>query len=96
MMIVLNVLYTVKSGRREQYYALLQQMGIPQASRDEAGNICYDYFFSPEQADQIFLREKWVDQAALQLHFQAPHFQQLQKLKEEWLLDTVIDKMEVE
>lgn len=94
-MILLNVEYRVKPGQRERYYQLLNELGIPQASRAEAGNIAYDYFFSPDDGDLMFLREKWQDQEALDQHFAAPHFKKLSGIKEEWLLETKIDKTDL-
>jgi len=93
-MIVMNVLYTVKPGRREAYYRLLNTLGIPQASRAEEGNLCYDYFYAADDPDLLFLWEQWQDEAALARHCQTPHFARLQEMKAEWLEKTDIHKLE--
>ena len=43
------------------------------ATREEAG--CLDYAFSQDISDPCVMRisERWVDDAALAAHFQAPH-----------------------
>jgi len=94
-MIIINVLYTVKPGKREDYYCLLNTMGIPQSSRAEAGNLRYDYFYAAADPDQLFLWEQWQDGEALARHFAAPHFAKLQELKADWLDKTEIHKLEL-
>ncbi len=94
-MILINVLYTVKPGRREAFYALINSLGLAEASRQEPGNLRYDYFYSVEQPDQLLLYEQWRDEEALAQHCRTPHFAKLQELKGEWLAETEIRKAEV-
>lgn len=93
-MIVINVLYTVKPGQREAFYALINSLGIAEASRKEPGNFRYDYFYSADHPDQLLLFEQWQDNEALTRHAQTPHFAKLQGLKAEWLDHTEIQKAE--
>jgi quinol monooxygenase YgiN len=45
-------------------------------SRDEAGCIAYDFYAEPSGSNEYIFFEEWADQAALDFHFQTPHFQE--------------------
>ena len=91
-MIVLNVTYKCKPEMREEFLEAIMTEGVDVASRAEEGNIKYDYYTPLEGDDELLLLEKWVDDAALDLHREQPHFARLGELKNEYVLETVIDK----
>lgn len=91
-MIVLNVTYTCKPDKREEFLEMIMAEGIDVASRAEAGNIMYDYYIPTDGSDDLFLLEKWRDEAALAEHGKQPHLARLKEIKEEFVVDTIIEK----
>ena len=91
-MVVLNVVYSCKSGMREAFLDTIKKEGIDNGSRSEDGNICYEYFFSTSDPDVLFLLEKWKDADAVEFHKVQPHFIRLGELKSEFVDETIIDK----
>ncbi len=93
-MIILNVYYKAKSGMREQFYEAVKASGVPKLSRGEDGNIKYDYYFSDADVDELLLVEHWKDAEAFEFHTKQPHFKGLQGIKDEYLIDVKINKIE--
>ena len=91
-MIVLNVTYKCKPERREEFLETIVAEGIDTASRAEAGNIMYDYYIPFCGGDDLFLLEKWRDEAALAEHGKQPHLARLKEIKAEYVNDTIIEK----
>ena len=91
-MIVLNVTYKCKPDKREEFLEMIYAEGIDVASRAEAGNIVYDYYIPTEGGDDLFLLEKWSDEAALAEHGKQPHLARLKEIKAEFVNDTIIEK----
>lgn len=62
---------TIDPDHREEAIAAAREM--MEATRREEGNL--DYVFSADLEDPAVFRiyEEWTDQAALDLHFAAPH-----------------------
>ncbi|MEG0157048.1 MAG: putative quinol monooxygenase [Anaerovoracaceae bacterium] len=94
-MLVLNVTYDVKPGLRDEFYAKVKELGVPEGSRAEAGNRKYEYFFAVDNVDRIFLLEHWQDQAAFDLHIQMDYFIKLQEIKNEYVANTTIERYEI-
>ena len=94
-MIVLNVTYKCKKDLRDEYLERIMAEGIDKASREEAGNLKYDYYYSADDDDELFLLEKWKDAEAFEEHKKLPHFARLQELKAEYLENTVIERYEI-
>lgn len=86
----LEVHYIVKDGLREEFYERILGEGIDEASRNEAGNEKYDYYFSADNTNELLLLEVWKDDEAVQLHGQTKHFAVLGELKKEYVTDTQI------
>ena len=95
-MIVLNVTYKCKPGKREAFLKMIAAEGIDAATRAEAGNIRYDYFIPTDGSDDLFLLEKWRDADALAEHGTQPHIARLKTFKAEYVDDTIIEKYIVE
>lgn len=90
-MIVLHVTYQVKPGMRDLFCQEADQIaGKP--SRAEAGNLRYDYAYPVHTQDKVQLIEVWRDEAALKAHQATAHFQQMGPLKEQYVLETSIQK----
>ena len=91
-MIVLNVTYKCKPEKREEFLEMIMAEGIDVACRAEASNIIYDYYIPADGGDDLFLLEKWRDEAALAEHGMQPHLARLKEIKAEFVNDTIIEK----
>ena len=90
-----EVHYFVKDGKRDEFYSAVLESGIAEASRAEEGNEKYDYYFSPNNENEVLLIELWASDEAVQEHGQSPHFKELGKLKQQYVADAVIKRYEV-
>lgn len=90
--ITFNVTYNMKNKKRDEFLAVLDEIGMADKSRLEDGCIMYEYFPSAEDENKLLLVEKWVNPAAQRAHTQMPHFAELGKIKDEYVLDTLIEK----
>lgn len=57
-MIVLNVTYKCKPGRREAFLGMIVAEGIDAACRAEAGNVMYDYYFPTDGGDELLRNQR--------------------------------------
>ena len=91
-MIVLNVTYRCKPGKREEFLGTIMAEGIDAASRAEEGNVKYDYYLSLDNDDEILLLEKWRDADAVSVHQGQAHFKRHGELKAEFVEETILEK----
>ena len=93
--VILNVTYTVKDGKREEFYQSVAAAAIPEKSRLEKGNIRYDYYYPANSPNQLLLIEVWQDRAALNVHKETEHFKKLQAIKETFVTDVKFEELKV-
>lgn len=93
-MIIYNVLYKCKPGKRADFLEAIKREGIGEACRAEEGNLKYDYFLSDSNPDEILLVEKWKDHDALVAHREQPHMALLKTIKAKYVDETSIDRFE--
>ena len=93
-MLVINVFYTCKPGKREEFLEMAEREGVRVGSLEEEGNRAYRYDRSVADENALFLYEEWKDVEAHALHRTMPHYQRLQECQGEYLeLDkTVVNK----
>lgn len=91
-MVLLNVMYTLKSGCKEEFINLLRQQNIIEDTRQEPGNIRYEFFFPIEDNHDILLVEQWQDEQDFQSHLKTPHYKKFQQLKLQYIRDINIEK----
>ena len=72
-MLGINVIYTLKPGKRDEFLAEIVSSGAQEAVRKEVGCIQYDYFLSAEDPNKVLLLEKWTDREAQKVHMTQPH-----------------------
>ena len=89
---ILNVTYKCKKGMRGKFLETIKEEGLDTASRSEAGNIKYDFYFADADPDELFLFEKWCDEEAVKSHNTEPHFKRFGELKAEFVLETVLER----
>ena len=80
-----------QSGR---IYTKSSEEGIAKTPKPK-GNYYYDFYHSAEKEDEVMLLEKWENQEVLDLHCKQPHYQRIGELKEQYVVDTVIEKYEL-
>ena len=52
---MVEVHYYLKDGKRNDFYNAIIRQGIADAARAEDGNEKYDYYFSPENENELVL-----------------------------------------
>lgn len=90
-MLGVNVIYTMKPGKREEFLAAIEACGAQEAVRREQGCIQYDYYRSVQDPDQLLLLEKWTDREAQKVHMTQPHMDQVAAIREQCALDTALE-----
>ena len=72
-MYVVTVRFEIKPGAMERFMPLMQENARASVA-DEVGCIQFDICRDPENANAVFLYEKYTSRAAFELHMQTPHF----------------------
>ncbi len=90
--VLVTVKYTVKPGKRDEFYQKVAREGIIEDSKAEAGNIKYEYSASLDSRDVLCLLEIWDSAESQMRHGQTPHYQKLQALKSEYVTNVAVEK----
>ena len=96
MELTLHVTYTAKPGCRETFVRKIVTAGILTAIRNEEGCLAYDYYFSAQDENVVLLIERWESEAHLRVHLTQPHMADLRKIKEEFVENTRLVKVQEE
>ena len=96
-MIILNVTYTMKEGKKAaDFQHELETSGLAPYCRKESGNICYRYYFPADGENLLFLLEKWADEEALTAHGKTENFAKIGELKTTFVESAEIRKFTVD
>lgn len=87
---MLPVRYTVKDGKREEFYRYIVELGIDTASRAEDGNRKYDYYYPTDSEQDLCLLELWDSREAQKIHGTTDHYQKLSNLKATYVTNAEI------
>lgn len=87
-MVEINLIYKMKSGKKNEFFELINSLAIPQAVRNENGCIKYEFTVSKDK-DEIYLNELWESDETLDSHKQQEHLKKLLELKNEYVIETV-------
>jgi quinol monooxygenase YgiN len=93
--ILVNVKYSIKPGKRDEFLEKVNEQGIVIHSKAEPGNYQYEYYKPVDSENVLFLMEMWVSSEAQAAHGKAEHYQRLQALKKEYVTDVAIEKYNV-
>lgn len=95
-MIVINVIYHCKEGKRDEFLKALLAEGLDKKCQTDAGNIKYDYYLPAAEDGTLLLVERWKDEESLKAHIAAPHMARIGELKNLYVDHTELQKMESE
>lgn len=95
-MLLMHVTYTIKEGKREEFYKRLQEEKIAEISRNEYGNIKYTYYYSADNEEELLLVEAWMNRKSQEAHLKESAFKILTKLKSEYVIKTEIENYYIE
>ncbi len=90
--ILLHVTYIVKKGKRDEFLRNIKDMGIITGSKQEPGNLFYEYYYPIECENSVLLVESWTNTKAQECHGKAEHYQKLTQLKKEYVEEVHIKK----
>jgi quinol monooxygenase YgiN len=93
-MLAILVRYAIKPGKRAEFLKVIQEEGIHAQSKNEKGNVGYDYYYPVDSSEDILLIEKWSNREAWEAHKQASHTQKLQGIKEKYVLSMTPELLE--
>lgn len=90
-LILVNVRYTVKPGKREDFLKKVADQGIILHSKEEEGNRKYEYSIPLDSENDLLLTEIWDSAASQALHGETEHYRKLQELKKEYVTAVAIE-----
>ena len=93
--IMLLVTYKLKPQAREYFLGEVAAAEILQKPCREDGALRYDYYLSAADADTVLLVERWRSAEAQAAHLQTAHIAELKRIKEKYVLETVVEKFEM-
>lgn len=93
--IMLLVTYKLKPQAREYFLGEVAAAEILQKTCREDGALRYDYYLSAADADAVLLVERWSSAEAQAAHLQTAHIADLKRIKEKYVLETVVEKFEM-
>lgn len=93
---ILLVKYVCKEGLREAFFKAIKENQIDVLSRQDKGNLKYDYSYSAEEKNVLVLNEVWESDVDAQAHMEARHFAKLGELKAKFVDEVKIEKYKAE
>lgn len=90
--LLLCVSYTAKPGKKELFVKEIENSGILEKIRKEAGCLGYDYFYPASGNEKILLVEKWESEELQQAHLKQAHMEELKAIKDKYIKDTSVEK----
>lgn len=94
-LILVNVKYTIKLGKRNEFLEKVDKSGIISDSKAEPGNFKYEYYIPIESENELFLMEIWVNNTALKMHMETEHYKRLQEMKKDYIITVNIEKFNI-
>ena len=87
----LKVFYICTKETAEAFVGKMQDSGVLAAIRAEEGCEQYDYFY-PAEGEGLLLCERWQDEACLDKHRKGEPMAALNKIKDGYAMETVIER----
>jgi quinol monooxygenase YgiN len=89
---LMHVIYKIIEGKRVEFIQRVEEAGIIEASRQEPGNLSYEYFYPINDSNSVLLVESWINTTAQAAHVKTEHFNKLTELKKEYVESVIIKK----
>lgn len=93
--LLIHVVYNIKEGKRAEFFRKVEESGIIAASRQEPGNLSYDYYYPINDKNSVLLIESWTDSTAQAAHGKTEQYKKLSELKKEYVEEVTINKFAV-
>ena len=91
------VIYTAKDAdSRTKFLQELHDSGVVAAVRAEDGCLRYDYYTSYQDDVTILLVEQWESEHHQKVHITQPHIATLRQIKEKYIADSRLGKIQFE
>lgn len=94
-MILLLVKYSMKPNSSKEFLQKVETAGIPELTRNEAGNIRYEFYCPVDDENSLLLLEQWTDFSAVETHRAMDHIKILVALKNDYVLETQIERFDI-
>ncbi|MDP3448821.1 MAG: putative quinol monooxygenase [Eubacteriales bacterium] len=94
-MVLLLVKYTMKPGTRDAFLQKVEAAGITKITRNETGNLRYEFYCPVDDADAILLLEQWTDFSVVETHRTMDHIKLLVALKKDYVIETQIERFDI-
>lgn len=92
MSLTVNLYYTGKNGRARKFAQEMEESGLADRIRKEAGNERYDYFLPMDDPETVLLIDTWTDQKAIDEHHKSSMMQDLAKLRDKYDLHMKVER----
>lgn len=92
--LIMHVVYKVKAGKRDEFIKRVTEAGIIKATKQEPGNLLYDYYCPIDDNNSVLLVEEWTDTNAQEAHCRTEHFKRLSEIKKEYVEEIIIKKFD--
>lgn len=83
--LLMQVIYRVKEGKRDEFIQKVKEAGIMTASKQEPGNLLYDYYYPTDDNNNVLLIEAWTNTKTQVAHTNTEHFNKLSEIKKEYV-----------
>ena len=84
MSITVNIRYTGRNGAARRFAEEMTASGVVDAVRAEAGNERYEYYIPMDDPETVLLIDRWVDQAAIDVHHKSDMMRRIAELREKY------------
>ena len=93
-MITINIRYKGQNGSARKFAKEMEQSGLADAIRAEAGNLRYEYYFPLHDEETVLLIDSWKSQEALDAHHASPMMKSIAALREKHDLHMSVERYE--
>ncbi len=93
-MIIVEAVYEIKEGCRQELYDRLMVEHVAENSRNDEGNLKYDYYFDPENENRMILLEHWTSLELLRKHSQSEHLAKMRSWRGAYVTGQQVRKFE--
>jgi quinol monooxygenase YgiN len=90
--LLLHVIYRIKEGKRDEFIKMVEDSGIITASRQEPGNLLYQYYYPIDNNNCVLLTEAWTNVNAQVAHGKTEQYKKLSEIKIEYVEEVIIKK----